>query len=39
MSIKLPEEFDTEKPLRVKSKGFNNTGDLFVKLHVKFKRN
>ena len=39
MSIKLPEEFDTEKPLRVKSKGFHNTGDLFVKLHVKFKRN
>ena len=38
MSIKLPEEFDTEKPLRVKSKGFHNTGDLFVKLHVKFKR-
>ena len=41
LSIKLPEDFDTSKPLRVKSKGFksNGNGDLFVKLFVKFKRN
>jgi molecular chaperone DnaJ len=37
ISVKMPNEFDTTKPLRVKSKGFN-TGDLFVKLHVKFTR-
>jgi molecular chaperone DnaJ len=38
--INLPEDFDTSKPLRVKSKGFksNGVGDLFVKLFVKFKR-
>jgi len=41
LSIKLPEDFDTSKPLRVKSKGFrgqNGNGDLFIKLFVKFKR-
>jgi len=39
ISLKLPNVFDTSKPLRVKSKGFYNTGDLFVKLNVKFNRN
>lgn len=41
ISIKLPEEFDSSKPLRIKNKGFNTngTGDLFVKLYVRFKRN
>jgi molecular chaperone DnaJ len=38
ISIKLPNEFDTSKPLRVKGKGYHNTGDLYVKLFVKFKR-
>ena len=38
ISVKLPIDFDTTKPLRVKSKGFNNVGDLFVKLNVKFSR-
>ncbi len=40
MSIKLPIDFDTSKPLRVKSKGFKNNGlgDLFINLFVKFKR-
>jgi molecular chaperone DnaJ len=41
LSIKLPEEFDTSKPLRVKSKGFkgqHGNGDLFIKLFVKYKR-
>jgi molecular chaperone DnaJ len=38
ISIKLPGEFDTSKPLRVKSKGYHNTGDLYIKLFVKFKR-
>jgi len=38
--IKLPKEFDTTKPLRVKSKGFRgpNLGDLYVKLNVRFTR-
>ena len=38
LSIKLPKTFDTSKPLRVKSKGFYNRGDLFIKLFVKFER-
>lgn len=37
LSIKMPPTFDTSKPLRVKSKGFNG-GDLFIKLFVKFTR-
>ena len=37
--IKLPTQFDTSKPLRVKSKGYNNVGDMFVKLFVRFNRN
>jgi molecular chaperone DnaJ len=39
ISITMPNSFDTTKPLRVKSKGFNGTGDMFVKLHVRFNRN
>jgi molecular chaperone DnaJ len=40
INIKLPDEFDTTKPLRIKAKGYNTNGigDLYVKLHVKFKR-
>jgi hypothetical protein len=38
LSIKLPKTFDTSKPLRVKSKGYHNRGDLFIKLFVKFDR-
>jgi molecular chaperone DnaJ len=38
ISIKLPEIFDTSKPLRVKGKGYHNRGDMFVKMFVKFKR-
>ena len=40
ISIKLPEIFDTTKPLRVKGKGFKleKNGDLIINLHVKFKR-
>ena len=40
ISIKMPKEFDTTKPLRVKSKGYRGTqiGDLYVKLNVKFTR-
>jgi DnaJ-class molecular chaperone len=37
ISINLPEEFDTSKPLRIQSKGFNG-GDLFIKQFVRFKR-
>ena len=39
ISIKLPTQFDTSKPLRVKSKGYYNVGDMFVKLFVRFNRN
>ena len=40
ISVKLPQEFDSSKPLRVKSKGFqtNQQGDLIINLYVKFKR-
>lgn len=38
ISIKLPEEFDTSKPLRVKGKGYHGKGDLYIKLFVRFKR-
>ena len=40
IAIKVPQEFDTTKPLRVKSKGFKNNGvgDMYVKLNVKFTR-
>ena len=40
IEIKMPSEFDTSKPLRVKAKGFNTNGvgDLYVKLIVKFKK-
>ena len=41
VSVKLPKEFDSSKPLRVKGKGFstNGVGDMFIKLIVKFNRN
>ena len=40
LSIKLPQVFDTTKPLRIKSKGFKNEviGDLLVSQHVRFER-
>lgn len=40
IEIKMPADFDTSKPLRVKGKGFNTNGvgDLFVKLIVKFRK-
>jgi molecular chaperone DnaJ len=40
ISVKLPQDFDTSKPLRVKNKGFQGTnrGDLIINLYVKFKR-
>jgi DnaJ-class molecular chaperone len=40
VSVKLPKEFDSSKPLRVKGKGFstNGVGDMFIKLIVKFNR-
>lgn len=39
--VKIPEVFDTSKPLRLKDKGYSreyHTGDLFIHLFVKFKR-
>jgi molecular chaperone DnaJ len=40
IDIKMPADFDTSKPLRVKAKGFNTNGvgDLYVKLIVKFRK-
>ena len=40
LNIKLPEEIDTTKPLRVKGKGFRNEGigDFYVNMYVKHKR-
>jgi DnaJ-class molecular chaperone len=35
--VTMPKTFDTLKPLRVKSKGYNG-GDLYVNLIVRFKR-
>lgn len=41
LNLKLPNEIDTSKALRVKGKGFNlnELGDLIVNQFVKFKRN
>ena len=40
LSLKLPNDIDTSKSLRVKGKGFsfNEVGDLIVNQYVKFKR-
>jgi molecular chaperone DnaJ len=40
ISIKIPNEFDSTKPLRVKSKGYSldGLGDLIINLNVRFKR-
>jgi molecular chaperone DnaJ len=40
LNIKMPQEFDTNVPLRVKNKGFtmSQIGDLYVRLRVKFTR-
>jgi molecular chaperone DnaJ len=40
LRVNYPLDFDTSKPLRVKSKGFKTgvNGDLYVRLFVKFKR-
>lgn len=38
ISVKMPNTFDTSKPLRVKTKGYYNKGDMFVKLFVKFTK-
>lgn len=40
IDIKMPIDFDTSKPLRVKGKGYNSNGvgDLYVNLIVKFKK-
>ena len=40
ISVKLPDDFDTSKSMRVKNKGFqgNSLGDLIINLIVKFNR-
>ena len=40
ISVKIPEDFDNTKPLRVKTKGYQteSLGDLIIYLNVKFKR-
>jgi DnaJ-class molecular chaperone len=37
IKIPAPNEFDTNKPLRLKGKGYP-TGDMYVKLRVKFNK-
>jgi len=39
LNTKSPKIFDTSKPLRLRGKGYNSVGDMYVKLHVKFERN
>lgn len=40
LSVKMPNEFNTKIPLRVKDKGYKTTpnGDLYIKLEVKFTK-
>ena len=39
VTINLPREIDTSKPLRVKGKGFiNENGDFYIKLNFKHTR-
>jgi len=40
LTVKVPKEFDTDQPLRIKGKGFkmNPFGDLYVKLRVKLSK-
>jgi len=40
LNLRMPEYFDSSKPLRVRGKGYttDHSGDLYVKLIVKFKR-
>jgi molecular chaperone DnaJ len=40
LNLRMPDIFDTSKPLRVKGKGYitDYAGDMYVKLIVKFKR-
>ena len=40
VTLKVPKEFDTDIPLRVKNAGYkmNQTGDLYVKMRVKFSK-
>lgn len=38
LTVSLPKTFNSSKPLRVKSKGFNGVGDLYIDLVVKFER-
>jgi molecular chaperone DnaJ len=37
INIKMPNEIDTSKPLRIKGKGFNNA-DYYIKMYVKYKK-
>jgi hypothetical protein len=38
LNIKMPNEINTNQPLRVKKKGYNGQGDLYVKMFVKYKK-
>jgi molecular chaperone DnaJ len=40
VSVKFPKDFNTQIPLRLRAKGFttNMTGDLYVKMNVKYTR-
>jgi molecular chaperone DnaJ len=36
--VKIPSDFNTIKPLRLKGKGFLGEGDMYVRMYVKFNR-
>lgn len=36
--VKIPSDFNSNRPLRIKGKGFAGQGDMYIKLHVKFNR-
>jgi DnaJ-class molecular chaperone len=40
ISINIPSEFDTSKPLRIRGKGFrtHHNGDLYLNLYYKHKK-
>lgn len=38
LNVQAQKTFDTSKPLRLKGKGYNGVGDMYVKLNVKFDR-
>ena len=38
INIKMPNEINTNHPLRIKNKGYHGQGDLYIKMFVTHKR-